>query len=173
MIEEGGTIGQLRAKSMNQRKIKIENQEKISKWIFAILLLVILPPLGVCYIWRERCFFSSKIPLFLLFFGVLTFVISLISLTTWWPSMESKLQEAGLNIPSYPVVILAVVSVFSVVQIISSFIIDKKRSISQGISKKVLAVGLAFLAINLTLIPLLFIIIRWTVSQQLYRTLIS
>lgn len=157
---------------MEQGNTGLPNQNNVSKWIVAILLIIFIPPLGAYYIWKEKQVFSKKIHLLILFFGVWTLVSSLILLTIWLPTLKNSLQGLGLNIPTYPSIALTFIIFLSIVQIIFAFIIDKKQTSSQPLPKNYLIVALIFLTINLILVPLVFITVKWAVSQQLYKMLL-
>lgn len=110
----------------------VTKQNKTDKWATIILFLIIFPPIGLYYIWKDLEYFKKYLPTILLFCGSFYFVGTIAALTQWVPAMK----DSELNLLSdYFVVIIIFMMLFSLFSIILSFkassIIKSTRDLPQ------------------------------------------
>ena len=111
----------------NQQENKANSkQNKVEKWAIFIILLIIFPPFGLCYIWKSIKYFQKYLPLLLLFFGGFYFVKMYIALTQWLPSFEQSLERVDMVMPQYVSFVFIVLALLSIFCVVLAFITNAK-----------------------------------------------
>ena len=87
------------------------------------------------------------------------------------PEISKIIGEFGIELPAHISAIPLAVILFSIVQIILGFIIDKRITATQVLTKDYQIVAMMLLLINLTIIPIMFILMSFSINQSLYYEL--
>lgn len=145
-----------------------DDQSNKSKWVIAILLFLLIPPAGVIYIWVKKEYFFKKLYLFLWFFGGWSLFQSLFFSTMILPKFKNTFQDIRIEFPSYLIIVVSFMVLLSMVQIIFGFLIDKKQSLIQPLSKGYFNSALILLVVGSIIIPLIILIAVSLYMQQLY-----
>ena len=148
-----------------------ENKNNKIKWIVAILLLFLAPPLGIFYIWKEMQCFYKKLHLLLWLFGGETLMFAVALSTIGLPELSRDLSSFGITIPSYVNPVLILIALLSILQIVVGFIVDKKVTSSQSLSKSYQTGAMLLMLINSTLLPIIFVLISSSITQSVYSQL--
>ncbi len=145
-----------------------ENKNNKIKWIIAILLLFLAPPIGVLYIWKEIQCFYKKLHLLLWLFGGETLMFAVILSAVWLPEMSRNLSEFSVTIPPYISPVLILIAILSFLQIVTGFIVDKKVSSLQALPKSYQAGAMLLMLINSTLLPIIFVLMSFSITQSVH-----
>ncbi len=96
-------------------------------------------------------------------------MLSVILSAVWLPEMSKNLNEFGITIPSYINPVLILIAILSFLQIIAGFIIDRKVASSQALPKSYQAGAMLLMLINSTLLPLIFALMSFSITQAVHN----
>ncbi len=147
----------------------VSSLSPVNKWVTVIFFLLIIPPIGIYYIWEDMNYFKSKLPLIMLLFGGVSLVSAIISLTQWLPS----LREHNIEYPFYISIIFVAIILFCIVNIIFAFIINNNIKVSQEVSKVYTNLAIIFLLIILVLFPIITSWVKNSIQAGIYQKIIN
>ncbi len=87
------------------------------------------------------------------------------------PELSRDLSSFGITIPSYVNPVLILIALLSILQIVVGFIVDKKVTSSQSLSKSYQTGAMLLMLINSTLLPIIFVLISSSITQSVYSQL--
>ena len=148
----------MQQESQQENKVDLK-QNKIEKWAIFIILLIMFPPIGICYIWKSIEYFQKYLPSLLLFFGGLYFIKIYVILT-----QRQSLERVNMVIPQYLNFAFIVLILLSLFCVVLAFITNAKFKSLQTLPS---------VYINIALVSLLVLSISAYIISRLISNFIT
>ncbi|MCK4891225.1 MAG: hypothetical protein KAS78_01020 [Candidatus Pacebacteria bacterium] len=144
----------------------VTKQNKTDKWVTVILFLIIFPPIGLYYIWKDLEYFKKYLPTILLFCGGFYFVGTIIALTQWVPAMK----DSKLNLLSdHFVIIIVFMILFSLFSIILSFRVSSIVKYKQDLPQIYTNIIKVCLIVILIIFPIIWMINKSYMNKKIFN----